>query len=298
MKNVRLASSQLTRWRLNRFALLDNETGEFVRYANEQESIQATEANRRGRIVKVRENGRLLNFRLDRERLKEELVKEHGQNVRALARNNTQLFVARTFVPTIDPTEKPTAPHPNRCKCSEWEGRPDGKHHPHCSMNKLAPDAHRSDLGDIELGGGSDNPEGKMVAGGSDVQLSQPLPPEPETEPEPETKPEPEPENVESAKTEIEVQDAPIAPSDCECLRWRRPEGFEADQHHPTCPHYEPWRSYAQGQLPYFVFTSNGTLMRRASPEEITEMKKRLETVGSPTIRIGAEEFLVLNESP
>lgn len=302
MKNVRLNVSQLHRWRLNRFALIAEDTGEFVRFATLNESIQATEAVRRRRQIKVKENGRLLHFRLDRERLKEELRRDHGQNVRALARNNQQLFTARSFQPTIDPQQKPQAPNPNRCKCSEWEGRPDGRHHPHCSFNAIAPEEHRSDLGDLVIEGGGAltdvselEPEPldaiAAVATGcasavSDVGMVEPrsmLAAAPA---------------VITPEAVVEVRDPPLAPSDCECLKWRRPEGHDTDQHHPSCDKDAEWRSYVDGELPSFVFTLNGTLMRRASPEEKKEADARLRSQGSPTIRIGSEEFLVLAEAP
>jgi hypothetical protein len=378
MKNVRLTMSQHKRWRENRFALIDSETGEFCRYATTEESMAATQAGVKKRRIRVKENGRILNFKLDRERLKEELIKEHGGTVRALARNTKQLFVARAHVPTVDPQAKPVAPHPNRCNCAEWEDRPDGKHHPMCKMNKIAPPEHRADLPDLELNAGSprqrpagepEPPEGyrslradpppydahieirnhnqstvfKHPRGAdhnwgpwiwwrSLVAETKPVPepesePEPEPEPESESEPESEPETeaeqdadftmlaepVEAGLTDspeldkpestemppqIDISDPPLAPTDCECAKWMRPEGSERSQHHPACPHFADWAAHEEGELPHFIFTKSGTLMRRATAAEKKEAREKLEKVGLPIINIGNEEFLCLNEAP
>ena len=279
MKKIKLSHDQIRRYRSNRFALLDSKTGEFVRYANTEESKAATHAHSKKRNIKVRDGERILNFKADRDRMKEELLSQHGEDVRAFDRSMRPLFFAKTFVPTVHPNEKPTAPHPNRCNCAEWEGRPDGKHHPLCKFNKIASDEHRSDLKDIEL---TENVE-------------------PEKEPLHELAHSPEKETPEEVQSStIEMTNSPPPPSECpdNCYKWKRPDGFDPEQHHPSCSYYEAWRSYDKGELPYFIYTMSGTLMRPATPEEKKEAKQRLETVGSPTIVIGKEEFLCLNEEP
>lgn len=350
MKKIKLSQDQIRRWRANRFALLDNDTGEFVRYANTEESKAATQAQSRKRNIRVKDGNRLLNFRPDRERMKEELIALHGESVRAYDRSMRPLFYAKIFTPTVSPHEKPTAPNPTRCQCAEWEGRPDGKHHPFCKFNKIAPEEHRSDLGDLELESSENKKEldtaknvkqppdktqvirNLLQEAGLDldhvsdqdlvpalkvsfekagIELESYHPENTKAAPVALIVPTPdggqavcqtqieESEEVPTSST-IEVSETPPAPGDCpeKCFKWRRPNDFDPEQHHPSCPCYEAWRSHSSGNLPYFIYTLNGTLMRPATPEEIKESKHLLETAGSPTVIIGKEEFLCLNEEP
>lgn len=306
MKTIRLDNSQRIRWRQNRYALLDSETGNFVRYATIQEAYQKADADARNLKVKVKDKGRILNFRPDRERLKEELIRTHGTSVRVVGSNGLQLFVSRVFVPTLVPEDKRVAPHPNRCKCSEWEGRPDGKHHPHCPLNAIAPPEHRSDLQDIELTGELIEEVGTSdtIAPKAEEAPSKETPSEetvPREDPH-DTEPPPPIAHAVPSPSVIEFSDIPPSPGDCpnKCFQWRMPMGQdrELDQHHPACEFEAPWREHSNGELPSFIYTLSGTLMRRASLDEKAEAQRNLELRGSPTIQLGSEEFLVMTETP
>lgn len=310
MKTIKFNRSQNERYRQNRYALIDSETGEFKRYASEQEARDFAAHAAKRRTIRVRENGKLLNFKPDRERLKEELLAEHKENVRVVRPNGVQVMVARFFVPSPkkgaqEPTR--TAPHPSRCQCSEWEGRPDGKHHPQCPMNEIAPDEHRV-LPDITLGEpGPPHFSEPEVPDLKESAEPEELPYEVEDEPPalgtdvppPESPPETEEDDtIPPPPAELETSEEPPSPGDCECLKWKRPPGSTKDGHHPTCPHDGPWREHQEGALPYFLWTINGVKMRRATPEERVESQKRLREVGTPTIVISDMEFMVLNEAP
>lgn len=265
MRQHRLNREETKRYNDNRLVLLDKE-GNFVRYASEIEAKKHSEGISRGIKLKVKQaDGNLLTPINDREYMFQEIAKKYG-DCQVLRFNGARMKTIRdpnVRRPTVEESST-GAPDPDRCQCSNWGGRVQGRHHRICAFNTKAPPHQRGDM--IESTDMNEEADEVLPTAESGIAEKKdrviPRLPEPDM-----------------------VVERPPSPSNCECEDWEKPDGADPADHHPSCKWF--------GVTGFGLYTLDGKRLRDASKAEIAESRRNVLSIGTTTAMVDGREFLV-----
>lgn len=271
MKRIVLSSRELRRWRENQAALVDAETGDFVRYLTQEESDRAALAQKRGADVQFLQDDRPLKLTGDRDLMSLEFSAQHGSCV--IRYPNGQIArVLREGTGQVKPYSVNQvllgAPDPGKCICAQWEGRHPLKHHRRCQFNALAPMHQQDTTQEMVVIGQSNKPEFSIKPSVFSEVRKPPV------------------------KSEVSGIRVP-SPEQCECQSW---EGREDGEHHYTCNYHDAWKVKKKGlgKVPVLC-TMRGESVRPATSEEIDAARQAYEVHDIPAVMVDGQEYLVAN---
>lgn len=217
------------------------------------------------------------------------------------------------------------APPPANCVCRDWGNPHPGRHHPVCEHNARAP-LHEQAISEVDR---LVSVEQESITKHVERNLlKETLAPEKKTnvtssilssndfKPEAVVIPrdvldrfvgESRAEKILSIVDDIQAgggipRTREVAPADCECAAWERPEGASKDEHHLTCEHQDYWEKmnpHAQFDDVakfYLVDLRTGKLSRQATPEEAESSLTTVDSLGMRCVTIDERLYALVDQ--